>query len=32
MTKAKMAKAFLKQRKAGQTNKKMLREFVEAVA
>ena len=32
MTKAKMAKSFIKQRKAGQTNKKMLREFVEAVA
>ena len=32
MTKAKMANAFIKNRKANQTNKKMLREFVEIVA
>ena len=32
MTKAKMANAFIKNRKTNQTNKKMLREFVEIVA
>ena len=32
MTKAKMANAFIKNRKNNQTNKKMLREFVEIVA
>ena len=32
MTKAKMANAFIKNRKNNQTNKKMLKEFVEIVA